>query len=249
MPVRLAMARGFATLFHMKLVRSLAASFAVAAVVGGSVVSCVQSESMFFVVSAKSLESCGTITTDDPDLSAGRLDTYYAQQYRAILQLGNQLVKRGNPQKLQTETSRIQLQRFDVHVIELTPAGEQELTAFSTSAVGLIEPADQATYGTGLAEATDLIDGATGGALAKRLVETRGVIKIVSRVVAVGRTLGGDEIVTAPWDFPIDVCYGCLCTTPPDDTCEDPVAAPEKIPCLPGQDSLVDCRLKEALCP
>ena len=90
-----------------------------------------------------------------------------------------------------------------------------------------------------------LVDSATATDLAKGPAQD-----IVASVVLHARTLGGNEIKSAHWTFPIRVCSGCLVTCPPkaDDplvpgpdclsTAEDPTPN-----CRAGLDSPVDCRL------
>ena len=81
-----------------------------------------------------------------------------------------------------------------------------------------------------------LIDGGT----AQTFLSTGGG-SIIARVTVHGRTLGGDDVTTRPWDFPISVCNGCLCTEPSDDDCENPESAPKGL-CFIRQDAPFDCR-------
>lgn len=79
----------------------------------------------------------------------------------------------------------------------------------------------------------------------------RGVNHYVAVVKVLGRTLGGTNVESSEWQFPIDICFHCLITfpagtstmsTPPN--CDAPVDSSANIesPCNPGQDDPMDCR-------
>ncbi|MEZ4310712.1 MAG: hypothetical protein R3F14_21935 [Polyangiaceae bacterium] len=198
---------------------------------------CVDAEAMFFVMSVKPPNCSGTISVDDANLSEGRLDARYSCEYYAWLELGNQLVPRGDPNKLQVETSRISVTSVDVQVFAADGTQIQNsggAAEFNYPTVGFVNPANGTAPGRGLAQAL-LLDGATVTAVA-----ATGGTKVIARVVVKGRTLGGDDIETRPFDFPIDICVGCLCFEPPGDTCVDPAGEPDT--CALSQDFGIDCR-------
>ncbi len=190
---------------------------------------CVENEGSFFIISAKS-PSCGSTTVDSDDLGSGTLDTVYGGgAYRATLLLGNQLVRRGNASKLQIETSRISLTGVDVEILvggETFSRLDGSPAAFSDALVGFVDPARNNAPGFGLAQPL-VIDGATIQAL-----QAGAVSNVTARIVVRGRTLGGDDIKTRPWDFPIAVCAGCLCTCPDSEPTEE---------CAVGQDVPFHC--------
>lgn len=213
------------------------------ALMGGSLATvgpgCVANESSIFIERVL-VPSCPDVaqTLDSAELGRGHMDVRYSCQYTAVMVLGNQLVHRGDDNKLQTETSRVEIKAFDVQVLD---AGRQPLGApggvgqFTVAATGFINPATNTVPGQGLSEVL-LIDGATA-----QYLSSANVTEVVARVVARGRTLGGQDLASAPFDFPIDVCNGCLCHAPADDTCVDPQASPKE-QCLIIQDFSFDCR-------
>ena len=69
--------------------------------------------------------------------------------------------------------------------------------------------------------------------------------ELLVSVVALGRTLGGTEIESAPWKFPVGVCNGCTCPGQ-NPVCEfpDDSLAPN---CRAGIDG--QCRFTETDCP
>jgi hypothetical protein len=198
---------------------------------------CVQAEAPFFIVGAKTL-SCDEINVDAPDVAQGIMDVRYSCSYSAILKLGNQLVRRGDDTKLQLETSRISVTAFDIEIMD---AGGEPINnasgpaAFTFPTTGFVDPANTSQPGYGLAGAL-LVDGATAQSLAGQ-----GGATIIVRVVARGRTLGGDDITSRPFDFPIQVCDGCLCAQPSDDSCVNSVGTPMGT-CYIPQDRPFDCR-------
>ncbi len=211
------------------------------AVAASTAPGCVQAEAPFFIRSVKA-PACEEVTTSSSVLPYGRLDVRYKCEYHAILELGNQLVRRGDETKLQVETSRISVTAVDVQILD---AGEQPLTnaagaaEFTYATTGFIDPASGTEPGYGLADAL-LVDGATGQALAAS-IPPGGKTSIIARVTAHGRTLGGEELLSRPYDFPLEVSNGGLCTEPSDDSCTNPTDAP-KATCYIPQDFLFDCR-------
>lgn len=173
---------------------------------------CVANESSLFVRNVTA-RSCDTVSTDSPFIAQGTLDTRYSCDYSAWLVVGNQLVRRGDDNKLQTETSRVELKSVDVQVLD--PDGVI-VGEFSTTISGFIDPATNTQAGYGLTSAM-LVDGATGQYLDENKINL-----VTARVILHGRTLGGQDLETAPWDFPINVCNGCLCQKPADDSCIGP---------------------------
>jgi hypothetical protein len=199
---------------------------------------CVQAESPFFIEGVRA-QSCDPVNVESTKVSFGTMDVAYQCGYWAHIVVGNQLVRRGDENKLQTETSRIEVFAFDVEVLDA--AGDPLSTggttgAFTIPAAGFVDPANGTEPGYGIMT-TLLVDGAT----AQFLYDQGGNQFIVARVTAHGRTLGGDEQTSAPFDFPISVCRGCLCFEPSDDSCSNATASPKE-QCAIKQDQEFDCR-------
>lgn len=183
---------------------------------------CVDAEAPFFIRNAKTPD-CETITVESEIMLTGTFDVRYKCQYDVILELNNQLVRRADETKLQIETSRISVTGFDVQILEAD--GETVITRadgspaeFSIPAAGFVDPSTTGAPGRGLAS-TMLIDGATAQSLGEAFFDndpSNNRTLVVARVVAHGRTLGGSDVTSRPWDFPINVCYGCLCFCDPD---------------------------------
>jgi hypothetical protein len=160
------------------------------------------------------------------------------KRYLAPLLVGNQITRRGSRDQLRTETSRIALKGAEVHV--LSGGGATELTAFTTLADGFVDPGsgEDAGYGaiivTLLPATRDGIDQPEPGEFVDTLVSVR----------VFGETLGGEEVESNEFRFPVTLCAGCLvggevdangaCAPPTDDP-------PDYAGCFLGQDVGIAC--------
>jgi hypothetical protein len=192
---------------------------------------CAPNESSLFIRQCQVVPQDTCEVTADPSAAfkpSGILDVAFAGRYTCPLLVGNQLVTRGDPDLLRTETSRVEITSADV---TLLGQGGGSLGKHSNPASGFIDPSTGAQPGYGLVQVV-LID------------STPAVGDVVAQVVLHGRTLGGTELTTGEWKFPIHICQGCLCDT---STCGATDAPPTN--CHVGTDAPVDCRLKLAGCP
>ncbi len=160
---------------------------------------------------------------------SGFLDTSLGDgAYQAAMLVGNQLTRRGDEDTLRTETGRVQFYEAEIEVYDY--AGGL-LNEYTMPVSGFADPATGTEPGWGVVNAT-LVDSGSAAAAAGG-----GGQVVVSRVRLYAVSLGGEEVETAPWDFPVFVCSGCLACIEPD-TCEDDRL---KI-CNLGQDASPDCR-------
>lgn len=233
---------------------------------------CAKNESTLFVRDVKQV-SADTCAASPDESSAGWLsgvlDVALRLEYDATLLVGSQLIDQGDPATVKTETSKIQLYATDVQVLDedgnvytyVDATGSEKSAEFSTPSAGFVNAAlgGQAAYG--LIGAT-LIDYNTAADLRTQLNQpSRPERSLVASVVVHGRTLGGNELVTAPFTFPIRVCYGCLVTFPPDAIEDNPKYPPvncrnsqastdtTSVGCRLGQDDPVPCTLCKSVNP
>lgn len=66
---------------------------------------------------------------------------------------------------------------------------------------------------------------------------------IIAKIRIIGLLTDNTEIRSNEFWFPITVCYGCLAYRPPGADCTRLEEQLRNIPCFPGQDDGVDCRL------
>jgi hypothetical protein len=198
----------------------------------------------------------GTTCAYPPDptlaeLDFGTLDGSLTSTYSAALLIGNQLVQQGEPQQARAESNRVELQGVTVDV---TDTDGSVLRSFTRSGAGFVEVSSGNTPGYGVMIVEVVDEQSVMTTLGK--ISGAGTRRIVAHIKAFGKTLGGQDVETNQFDFPIDVCNGCLVTFPAgsDDpmgavqpNCSAPLASGGGTaviqPCFIGQDQPVDCRL------
>jgi len=197
---------------------------------------CADNESSFFIQGClvEPVDSC-TVTASPSSAArgGGTLDASFGFGYSCPLLIGNQLVPRGDATKLRTETSRIEVYEADVEVFD--DAGNS-LIAYTVPTNGFADPGSTTQPGYGVAHVL-LVDSQTAQANANK--------NLISSVRLRGRTLGGTELESNEWQFPITVCSGCLCNLAP---CQMGTSESAGTNCHVGSDDLVDCRLGYASC-
>ncbi|HEX9298055.1 MAG TPA: hypothetical protein VF881_19580 [Polyangiaceae bacterium] len=225
---------------------------------------CADSESSIFIRQAQApIAGTSSGCQYDPSpsglfLTAGTLDVAFRLQYTAGLLVGNQLVARGNSSQLRTETARVQLQGT---IVSLEDAhGTVVWGPLTVPASGFIDPASGSTPSYGITESV-LIGAEFGGGLLTELQGSAGLVRHFTSVAKVfGHTLGGMSVESGEWRFPINVCYRCLISFPPEandpkvtpqPNCDAPATTGTSIvqPCAVGQDDTVDCRICKQFFP
>jgi hypothetical protein len=223
---------------------------------GATVSACVHDNSTLYVrnVLAQQLVSNGQqcIYTPDPTqtfISSGVLDVDFRSQYDAVYLVGNQTVPRGDPNTPKAETSRITVQGG---IVRITDSSGQQLKTYTRLTSATIDPQSGTTPSFEPVFLTildhDTVESfrpSLGGA-------TRPHVRLVTYVRVYGYTLGGQYVESDEFEFPVDVCQGCLIAFAPQDI--DPnypapncaaaktgAASSLPVPCNPGQDYTVDC--------
>jgi hypothetical protein len=172
---------------------------------GASLSGCADNESSLFIEGVLSLPSSDCVARPDAEaefLPQGVLDLEFASRYAAAVQVGNQMTEQGNREKLRTETSRLHLEGVTGTVFDV----DQSEHAFDALATGFVHPAAGTTPGVS-AMFVQLVNDETIAALS-------GEGQIVVRFRVFGTTLGGQEIESGDFDYPISVCRGCLIQYP-----------------------------------
>lgn len=165
-------------------------------------------------------------------IGQGTLDLQFTDTYAPFVLVGNQMVAQGDDDTLKTETSRIQLQGAEV---SLTTAAGSEVANYTTTISGTIDPEPGADAGYGVTQVVMVPPGA---------VNAPG--SYIANVTVFGETLGNQDVETGEFNFPIEICDGCLVFFNKDSqdagTCVAPTGDPVGL-CLPGQDGPTDCSL------
>jgi hypothetical protein len=222
-----------------------------------SIPACAHDDSTLFVqnVLLAAPVSAGQVCqfTNDPkqpSISSGILDLALRDQYDAEFLLGNQMVSEANSQQLQTETSIITIQGA---VVRITDAAGAQINTFTRLTSATIYPAAGSVPGYGAVGVTILDSSSTSGnGSVTSTVTGGGSARLVTYVKFFGVTLGGKSVESDEFEFPVDICLGCLISFSPVDI--SPLfAAPNcraagsgtvsslPVPCIVGQDTAVDC--------
>ena len=206
---------------------------------------CADNDSSLFIEGVLAISNTDCVAQPDADaefLANGLLDVLFARGYVAAVQVGNQLTQQGNREKLRTETSRVQLEGAKGTVFDVL-GGEHEFEALAT---GFVHPASGTDPGVAAMFVNlvpaDVID---------QLADADAVFgQMAVRFKVYGTTLGGEEIESGDFTYPIAVCEGCLVDYPPDANvnmggdylCGNPSDTADDEPvCHYGQDQRFPC--------
>jgi hypothetical protein len=204
--------------------------FSTALLVALSTAACVDNNTTLFIQQVQAISATNSCeATADPTAafwSSGTMDLALTAEYNAMLLVGNQLVSRGNADTMRPESARVQLYSADVSVFD---AGGGTVGEFSLPVAGFVDVGTGDTPGYGLVH-VPLIDAGTSAAIAPGQT-------VVARVKIYGSTLGGIDVETGYYDFPIVVCQGCIACTCPSSADSEYVVA-----CQAGQNEGIDCR-------
>jgi hypothetical protein len=210
---------------------------AVALLAGGAVItsaSCANNDSSIFIrgVVNVSRTDCSFQVSDTPTLIlAGSIDALFAGEYTNIVIVENQMVATSDPATLKTETNSVQLYEAEVQVLDPSQ-GNGAIAKYSTPVSGFADPAMSSQPGNTGCEVL-MIDAATMQTVAQKVVSTNKVQTVDSSVVIKGRTLGGQEVHTQEFLFPIQIFYGTTCGSAGGNACISAMS----------QNIMADCRL------
>jgi hypothetical protein len=174
------------------------------------------------------------------EIFSGTIDAAYAGEYHCIAVVENQMVPRGDPNRLKTETSGVELYEAEVQVLD--PAqGNAAIKQFSVPITGFIDPGMSGQPGVGGTDIT-MVDAATVQSEAAIVAATGKVQTVVASVIAKGRTLGGSEVHTQEFLFPIDIYYGSTCFQPPGMACCGGMGSSTSADCRLAIDEATSCQ-------
>jgi hypothetical protein len=173
----------------------------------------------------------------------GTLDLSGQRTYIMASVLKNQLTALADPDKGRTETATIMVEGATVRVEDTQGKVYAQYT--DDGAVSVKPGGSTSGYSTMVVN-TDV-----GNALAKEFDENKKLQEkvIISYVSVFGRTLGGVFVKSNEFRYPITVCNGCLRAyvkvEAGNPVCVGVIEAADrdKLPCIPGQDQLFDCRI------
>jgi hypothetical protein len=196
-----------------------------------------------------------TSDATQPQLSQGEVDVYLRDTYFSEILVGNGMIARGDSLAPRTESNRAHIQGG---VVRVTDANGKSYGEFTALGDGFVDPSSAGTPNFGPMGITT-IDATTMGKIQNDVQPGQPVIAVVN-IKIFGQTLGGVDLESSEFQFPVVVCKGCLIQfTGHDDPqvagvdCNaDATAAAtgstggatssaSQPPCFAGQDEFVQC--------
>mgnify|MGYP001119516755 CR=1 FL=1 len=177
----------------------------------------------------------------------GVLDVELSLNYDAVLLVGGQLIPRGDQANTRAESNRVHINGAVVKVTDPAGATISEFTAIGS---GFVHPGQSQNASFGLVNVT-LIDAPTATQLKESLPKYLDSRLVIANAKVFGKTLGGVDVESGEFQFPITVCRGCLIsfatgddplTDGPDCSKELDTTTQFQPPCKFGQDEGVPCQ-------
>ena len=202
--------------------------------------SCAHDDSTIFVLDVlqQQLVTPGapcTYTSDPTQafVSSGVLDLALRGQYDAEYLVGNELLSQANSAVEKTETSYVTIQGAVVRILRATGA---QVNSYTRLAGATIAPASGATPSFAPVSVTT-IDLMTAEVIAPSTADGT-IVRLVTFVKFFGQTLGGQSVESDEFEFPVDVCTGCLILGNPAGC--GAAANTTSVACQLGEDDLVN---------
>jgi hypothetical protein len=220
---------------------------------------CADNNSTLFVYGVLATKAPDCSVTADPGsmmFGDGSLDVAIGSGYWAWLLVGNQYSPRGAKQQLKTETTRVTLTGAEVTLTSASTG--QVITCPSTKNCG----GPFSVYGSGFASSSKSEDPGWGAIEVQLLPDAVSAFfrtdpsspigkpgeartTIVASVRVYGKTLGGQDVESGAFTYPIQVCNGCSILYGDYDLvteqCLSKAGMTPVLPCRVGQDSSIPC--------
>lgn len=189
------------------------------------------------------MKTNGSCTYDPEPTSplqfSGTLDIGLNNQYAPALIVQNQMIQRSNTNQLRVETDNVQLEGATVRV---TDAVGNQLANYTTTGAGFVYASNGTTPGFGAISIT-LVDANTIEML-RPTIKAGDVKRVITFTKLFGHTLGGIKLESSEFEYPVDLCLGCLVDkTQAMDCSMASMTSSANAPCVVGQDQSIDCRL------
>jgi hypothetical protein len=145
-----------------------------------------------------------TADPTQPHINSGALDIGLRQEYDPEILVANQTIPRGDPNQPQTETSFVAIKGG---VVRITDTMGRQLANYTTLSSTTVPPSSGTTPGYSPMSIM-LVDQATATSLG--IAKIGDSVRVISYLKLFGQTLGGESVESAEFEFPVDVCLGCL---------------------------------------
>lgn len=191
-----------------------------------------------------------------PFLAGGTFDVALAGGYGITALVGNEMVQRADSNAPRAETNKAHINGA---IVRVTDANGGTISEFTSPGSGFVDAANGNVASYGLFGFTG-IDAPTAAALRSTLPNISDARLIIVNIKVFGETLGGVDLESAEFQFPVSVCNGCLISfAGADDPLTKDVldcnlntsaagsssagSTQIQAPCILGQDEIVPCTL------
>lgn len=185
-------------------------------------------------------------------ISSGVLDVDFTLGYAPTYLVGNQMVPQGNPSTPQDETSYVHIEGA---IVRITDSSGAQLSTFTRLTAGPLQPLNGNTPSFTPISVLTIDQDTVLKPQVIGVVNGGGAVRLVTYVRFFGHSTGGDYEESGEFEFPVDVCKGCLISFAPEDispnypapNCAGAVSSTsgavsaQPVPCTPGQDIRIDC--------
>lgn len=175
--------------------------------------SCADDQRSIFIRQVQYRKTPDCLVTNDPEaesISGGAVDLALGNFYSLDFLVASQLIARGSTRTSAAEPNRVEFQYAEV---ELQGDGVS-YPRFSVNVSGIVDPTSDTNPRYGLA-AVEVIPPAMAQQIRNDLqARASGQIALEARVQVFGRTLGGTDVRSEPFGFPVTACYGCMISYP-----------------------------------
>jgi len=184
-----------------------------------------------------------------PKKSEGTVDAAITDTYSPVILVGNQLIARGDATNTRAESNRVHINGA---VVRVTDPNGGLIGEFTTLGSAFIDP--QLNNAPSYAPvAIDAIDAPTMARIVGDVPLGQSKL-VVANIKAFGKSVGGVDLESGEFQFPIRVCNGCLISfasgddpATPGVDCSLPLeqggSASQTLPCARGQDEMTPCQL------
>lgn len=208
---------------------------------------CTDEDGMIFVrgnLRPPQTRTNGCVYLPDPQgeyQSGGTMDVALTNTYGMNLVVGNQLIARGDSTAPRAETNRV---HFEGAVVRVTDTNQVVINEFTSLTTGFAEASTSNTPGYGVANFSAMDAETVRRVNLTKLGDTK---LVLAHVKVFGKTLGGVDVETAEWTYPIQLGYGNLVafqsdTSQPTPNCLGAPPTGDVVdPCAIGQDETILC--------
>jgi len=149
-------------------------------------------------------DDCVATVNSETKIAVGNYDARCGKGYYVFLRVLSYLLARSDVTRPRTEVNVIQMDTAEINLLDSSGAAIDGLPAFSIPIEGTIHPGDEKEPGAGVVQ-VEIIP-STYGEMMRGLDGE----KLVAAIKLYGTTAGDVDVESKTFNFPFNVCDGCL---------------------------------------